>query len=485
MAPRSAPSGRVLGAMAILAVLLLAQVANIAGAGSAGFAQVDADDDDDEEDSVQEVHHHTFTPREQPKGRGTARQALQEPTPDDGDWDPDEFEGFEAPPPPPKSGGAAHGVLGGSGSGSGAQDPKKAAPRAPLPPREFKDLIPEVVMVAVLILYFINFVIGRSQNTKIAEQWLEAVKATLEDNFALVGAKNNCKWTRDGPACFTMYCSGRLNCESLTITMDLKPRQEAISRLWDVYSPLAPDQVKFEVVLGDGPETGGTMESFVFAVMPKNDETDVRERNTDLSEVTKKWKTALSDSLVAIADDEDITDSLVAIADDEDIPHEFLPKVVVDMLNEHAPYVKLIHFSGASLPHRMKMGALGARRDAEGLKFIFNLLPRDAKSGGGPKPIEAQLQAWDMLAVVALRYVDKVTNYRMSAQAKDRMKRGQAQLAEIQFRKGAKDREQQAQKRKMEKKLKDKESLSAAGQAKWEDKEEQLKKRKTTKIRTK
>ena len=41
-----------------------------------------------------------------------------------------------------------------------------------------------------------------------------------------------------------MYCSGRLNCESLTITMDLKPRQEAISRLWDLYMPLPPDQVR-------------------------------------------------------------------------------------------------------------------------------------------------------------------------------------------------------------------------------------------------
>ena len=47
-----------------------------------------------------------------------------------------------------------------------------------------------------------------------------------------------------------MYCSGRLNCESLTITMDLKPRQEAISRLWDLYMPLPPDQVR----LGSGVE---------------------------------------------------------------------------------------------------------------------------------------------------------------------------------------------------------------------------------------
>ena len=119
--------------MAILAMILLAQVANVAGAGSAGFAQVDDDDDEEEEDAIQEVQH-TFTPREQPKGRGTARQALQEQIPDDGDWDPDEFEGFEAPaPPPPKSGGGGQKKK--EAPGSGAQDPKKEAPRAPPPPR--------------------------------------------------------------------------------------------------------------------------------------------------------------------------------------------------------------------------------------------------------------------------------------------------------------------------------------------------------------
>ena len=31
-------------------------------------------------------------------------------------------------------------------------------------------------MVGLLVLYLINFVIGRSQNTEIAQQWLEAVK---------------------------------------------------------------------------------------------------------------------------------------------------------------------------------------------------------------------------------------------------------------------------------------------------------------------
>ena len=33
------------------------------------------------------------------------------------------------------------------------------------------------------------------------------------------------------------------------------------------------EQVKLEVVLGEGAETGGNTERFVFAVMPKSDET--------------------------------------------------------------------------------------------------------------------------------------------------------------------------------------------------------------------
>lgn len=45
----------------------------------------------------------------------------------------------------------------------------------------------EILMVAGLVVYFLNFVTGRSKNTQIANAWLNSHRALLEDNFSLVG----------------------------------------------------------------------------------------------------------------------------------------------------------------------------------------------------------------------------------------------------------------------------------------------------------
>lgn len=45
----------------------------------------------------------------------------------------------------------------------------------------------EILMVAGLVVYFLNFVTGRSKNTQIANAWLNTHRSLLEDNFSLVG----------------------------------------------------------------------------------------------------------------------------------------------------------------------------------------------------------------------------------------------------------------------------------------------------------
>lgn len=45
----------------------------------------------------------------------------------------------------------------------------------------------EMLMVAGLVVYFINFATGKSKNSKIANAWLQTHRTLLEDNFSLVG----------------------------------------------------------------------------------------------------------------------------------------------------------------------------------------------------------------------------------------------------------------------------------------------------------
>ena len=42
-------------------------------------------------------------------------------------------------------------------------------------------------MIAGIVVYFINFVSGKTRNQKLANAWLSAHKNLLESNFSLVG----------------------------------------------------------------------------------------------------------------------------------------------------------------------------------------------------------------------------------------------------------------------------------------------------------
>jgi len=45
----------------------------------------------------------------------------------------------------------------------------------------------EMLMVAGLIVYFLNFFTGKNKNQRLANAWLSTHKQLLEENFTLVG----------------------------------------------------------------------------------------------------------------------------------------------------------------------------------------------------------------------------------------------------------------------------------------------------------
>jgi len=46
----------------------------------------------------------------------------------------------------------------------------------------------EMLMLAGLAVYFLNFMVGRSKNQRLANAWFSSHKTLLEENFSLVGA---------------------------------------------------------------------------------------------------------------------------------------------------------------------------------------------------------------------------------------------------------------------------------------------------------
>ncbi|KPJ15590.1 Coiled-coil domain-containing protein 47 [Papilio machaon] len=126
--------------------------------------------------------------------------------------DPEEFEGFQDSVP------------------RSSEQPKITISKVPISVRRRWDAYwLEGILCCALAAYAMAYVIGRAKNTSIALNFLKLHKPLLEDNFTLVGetgadvacAEGERGWRREAEHCFTMWCSGRVCCEGMLLTLKL------------------------------------------------------------------------------------------------------------------------------------------------------------------------------------------------------------------------------------------------------------------------
>ncbi|XP_008557734.1 PAT complex subunit CCDC47 isoform X2 [Microplitis demolitor] len=128
----------------------------------------------------------------------------------------------------------------------------------------------EILMVAGLIIYFINYFTGCSKNCRIAESWFAEHRKILQDNFSLVGdtgksieeSSESCL-VKESESQYSIYCSGRVGCDSLLIELKLLKRQDLINVIAQILRP-QNDQTHLKIELAKD-ET----DNFVFAVATK------------------------------------------------------------------------------------------------------------------------------------------------------------------------------------------------------------------------
>lgn len=128
----------------------------------------------------------------------------------------------------------------------------------------------EILMIAGLLVYFINYIAGRTKNCRIAETWYEDHKQILSENFSLVGdtGKSSDEGILNGPikeseSQYSIYCSGRVGCESLLVELKLIKRQDLVAVLSQLVRP-QNDQAHLRIELAKD-ET----DNFVLAIAAK------------------------------------------------------------------------------------------------------------------------------------------------------------------------------------------------------------------------
>ena len=277
--------------LALLLGLMQARYASAAvkgkSAGAAAFAEID---DDEEEGVAPQSPPPAGTRVKEGNNLGGAASSSSPPPPRGGQkrrgpvstsalledlenfdqYDEDEFEGLEALKAVKTQANAA--------AGSDAGGESKKGPKTRMMRRtEPSDFIFEGLGILYVLLYIINYVWGSSQNRAVAEEWLEACMDKLQENFALVGIENRGDLEREAADEYSLYCSGRVNCASVTITLKLKPRHDLLMYIWGMVQGQAfEDVVMIKAELGSDANTGGNMDALTLAVFPKKDEKKVR-----------------------------------------------------------------------------------------------------------------------------------------------------------------------------------------------------------------
>lgn len=115
----------------------------------------------------------------------------------------------------------------------------------------------EIIMIMGLVVYFLNFLTGKSKNTKIAHAWFEAHRSLLESNFTLVGddgqlerQENSSALIKESENTFTLWCSGRSCCEGMLVELRLLKRQDLVAVIAGMIRPANADQLMIRVNMG-------------------------------------------------------------------------------------------------------------------------------------------------------------------------------------------------------------------------------------------
>ncbi|KAJ0174772.1 hypothetical protein K1T71_009880 [Dendrolimus kikuchii] len=368
--------------------------------------------------------------------------------------DPEEFEGFQDSVP------------------RSSEQPKITISKVPIMIRPRWDAYwLEGILCCLLATYALAYVVGRAKNTSIATNFLKLHKPLLDENFTLVGesgldvvvVSDERGWRREAEHCFTMWCSGRVCCEGMLLTLKLIKRQDLVHVLLGVVRP-TPDTLLVRVELGKDDS-----DPFVLCVAQKKIATRLSKEMQDLSVFCPERRPGDKHSLPA---------ALSVMSECAEATAAILDARVTAALTQYHNHVQYIHISDKySGPKQMEETAVTKPPETEKVMLVSLALGPD---GGGDEVRPLLLLVFHLL--------EKIKRLRLSKEALLKCEKRRQKVAELWLRGAHAARQEQAAQRREEKRKQEKERILAEDdpekQRRWELKEQKRQqKRKTPKMK--
>ncbi|XP_056629966.1 PAT complex subunit CCDC47 [Diorhabda sublineata] len=327
----------------------------------------------------------------------------------------------------------------------------------------------EILMLSGLVVYFINFVTGKSKNGKIANTWFNTHRQLLEDNFSLVGddgsldRNENVNLIKESENVFTLWCSGRTCCEGMLVELKLIKRQDLLAILSGMMRPTM-DQIHITVRMNKE-----DMDTFIFCLAAKKTAQQLVKDMADLSVYCPERKPG---------DKFNVSSSFNVMSEIGEATSAILDSKVSTVINKYPEYIDFIHFSDqySGVKQTEDSGALKLPETEKVLMFNFNI-PVKGMS------LEEACSKLTPLMNMVFYCIDKVKRIRLTKEAKTKADKNRQKVEEAFLKSTHQARAEAAAARKEEKRRLEKEKIMAEDdperQRRWEIKEEkrQAKKR--------
>ncbi|XP_043222884.1 PAT complex subunit CCDC47-like isoform X4 [Amphibalanus amphitrite] len=377
-------------------------------------------------------------------GRAAAADRVQQHDGDDDDdalvetedefehfQDEEEFEGFESASP---------------SRGSSKEQPKITIANVPVHrSTNWDKFYVEMLMIAGIVVYFINFVSGKTRNQKLANAWLSAHKNLLESNFSMVGDDGKAEpgsgagLLKESENMYTLWCSGRVCCEGMLVQLKFLKRQDLVSVI-STMMKAASDQVEIRVTMN-----AEEMDTFVFCLANKKSAARLAKEMTDISTYCPERKSAERFGLPA---------HFSVLSEIHEAAAAVLDARVVAVVNKYPELVEYIHVSDQySGPKQLDDQApVELPKVKPTLAFCFNLPGR-----GRLQP--ADVETVRPLMQLVLYMVDRMKRCKLGREGRLKAEKNRLRVQEIFLKQTHQSRAEKAQAKREEKRRLEKERI--------------------------
>lgn len=347
--------------------------------------------------------------------------------------DEDEFEGFDKERTPKKS----H-----------EQPPDLKITKVPIHLHtNWDSFYMEMLMLGGLAAYLLNFLAGKTKNHKLAQNWLSAHRQLLEENFSIIGDDGTTTEPQSGVLMkeaenvYALWCSGRMYCEGMLVTLKLLKRQDLVSSIARLIRPIT-DQIIIKVMLDDS-----EFENFVFCLAHKRVCTTMHKDHQDLSNYCVEKKSAEKYGL---------SSSFQILSESSEVSAYILDGKVTAAIQKLEPMFEYIHFSdqyvGPRQPEENQAGKVA--ETSRVLIFCFNLVEPNGK-GGWLHDMEQMKPLMQMVFYC----INKMKHLKLSKEAKTKAERNRQKALESLQKAAHSQRTEAAQNRREEKRRAEKEKI--------------------------